>query len=196
MPTYSIKGRLLIWLSHESPEDSCLVMCFSRPHTCPLCCLSSALSSPQRFIGDSLPWLSLPTSRQTLSGAAAFLSVASGLLSQGPQSRQLLTCRVFQTPVLTSLSCRIAASGSSVTSLSQSAFELAIPGDSMVLDPGCSTGRNKEQRSELWVGESVVCMDLGVSIVAIENRREIVCGKRREQVEKMDVLPIFQTERE
>lgn len=39
-------------------------------------------------------------------------------------------------------------------------------------------------------------MDLGVSIAAIENRREIVCGKRRERVEKMDVLLIFQTERE
>lgn len=98
-PTYSIKGRRLIWLSHESPEDSCLEMCSSHPHTCPLCCLCL-----QHFPPYSLPRLSLPASGQTLSGAAALLSVASGLSSQGPLSRQLLTCHVFQTPVLTSLS--------------------------------------------------------------------------------------------
>lgn len=54
-----------------------------------------------------------------------------------------------------------AISGCFVTSLSWSTSELATPCCS------CSPGRDKEQRSERWVGESVVWAGLGVSMIAL-----------------------------
>lgn len=91
----------------------------------------SVFSSLQRFMwGQSPPAQSSDLTSDPLR-CRSFLVCCQWLLQPwtSKQNRRPLACHVFQTTAVTSLSCHVAASGCSVTSLSCSAFELALPGD-------------------------------------------------------------------
>lgn len=87
------------------------------------------------------------------------------LLLKSPVNRQLPAClrgaAWVPAAVSSSLFRHRAISGCFVTSLSWSTSELATPCCS------CLPGRDKEQRSKRWVGESAVWVGLGVSVIAL-----------------------------